>query len=395
MKKIKAFTLVELLVVIAIIGILIGLLLPAVQAAREAARRMECTNKLKQIALAQHMHHDSYDYLPAAMRQPTIQNMIKRAYSPYQTDWHYAEYWVGYTSWAIPTLPFIEKANLYEMAMKDIKDGIDAGTGWYIYQVGSGRISGQPVSTFCCPSDPRAKSSLGQYSPTSYRACRGDMVSGPWQETPRGAYQLGVAEGGEGPLKPVSFSEILDGTSNTVLLGESKIQKNTDAGVDLAGENYWKFPAKGGVSGASSPAIGRSTRPEICLAMAVDADGMLPEFKISNQLWRLPGVSFVLGAYTACINTILPPNSPFCASSSSFNDASPFATVGSYHSGGANVAMADGSVRFISETIDIGNKTDCNVYSETGGLYQKFIGKSLWGVWGAMGSINGGESSVP
>lgn len=113
----KGFTLVELLVVIAIIGILIGLLLPAVQAAREAARRMECTNKLKQMTLAVHNFYDSKGYLPSANFP------VKEKGIFYYGGWGTVSdrtstggvYWRQYMGYAYPLLPHLEQQAVYEM----------------------------------------------------------------------------------------------------------------------------------------------------------------------------------------------------------------------------------------------------------------------------------------
>ena len=98
-KRLNGFTLVELLVVIAIIGILVGLLLPAVQAAREAARRMQCTNNLKQIGLAMHNYHDTYRSFPIGHHFPGQGN---------GTGW----------TWTYSILPFIEQSSLYGQAQR-------------------------------------------------------------------------------------------------------------------------------------------------------------------------------------------------------------------------------------------------------------------------------------
>src|SRR5688500_16981590 len=95
-----AFTLVELLVVIAIIGVLVALLLPAVQAARESARRTQCLNNLKQLGIALHNYHDTFQILPAGMTfPPGDDGATSERYGP---------------NWIIRTLPFFEQQNLYE-----------------------------------------------------------------------------------------------------------------------------------------------------------------------------------------------------------------------------------------------------------------------------------------
>ncbi len=128
-----AFTLVELLVVIAIIGVMVGLLLPAVQAAREAARRMSCSNNMKQIGLGIQMYHDAYRYLPPLSF--TLQNsaLTNRP-----------------ASWIVRILPFIEQNAAYEQTRFDITDFSNrSGTNhsWRAYH-------GLNVTTLNCPSSP-------------------------------------------------------------------------------------------------------------------------------------------------------------------------------------------------------------------------------------------------
>ena len=126
-KRFNGFTLVELLVVIAIIGILVGLLLPAVQAAREAARRMQCQNNLKQIALACHNYHSAYKkFPPSALVDLSVDNTANNG------------------SWGVHgrILPFLEQGSVFE--------GIDTSIGWDNQDI----IDGLRISVYACPSDP-------------------------------------------------------------------------------------------------------------------------------------------------------------------------------------------------------------------------------------------------
>ncbi len=129
-----AFTLVELLVVIAIIGILVGLLLPAVQQAREAARRMQCTNNLKQMALAMHNYESSYKTFPTA-------NIVRQDGTLMRGD--------GWT-WHARILPMLEQIALYNRVSHVM--GTDAGTSTSPEQVLAGRTT--RLSVFQCPSHP-------------------------------------------------------------------------------------------------------------------------------------------------------------------------------------------------------------------------------------------------
>ena len=227
----KAFTLVELLVVIAIIGILIALLLPAVQAAREAARRMSCTNNMKQIGLALHMYHDTYKTLPAGWR----------GFDPSSGQPH----WFGLPGWAwsASILPFMEQAAIQDNLIDfdyPIADPVND----------EARVAGIPI--FRCPTD------VGE--PTFQLEGGGPSVGVPVTfpiEIATGNYMgaFGTIEfhdvcdsaspdfnGCEGNgifflNQQVRFRDITDGLSNTLAVGErsSKWAPSTWVGVVTGG----------------------------------------------------------------------------------------------------------------------------------------------------------------
>ena len=142
----QAFTLVELLVVIAIIGILVALLLPAVQAAREAARRVQCTNQVKQIALAWHLHHDVHKFFPSAGWGYKYMGDPDRGFGESQTG-----------SWAYSCLPFMEEQAVHRLGagITDLNDKKAALTV----------LSSTPIAGFYCPTVPAGR---GDAKPVQY-----------------------------------------------------------------------------------------------------------------------------------------------------------------------------------------------------------------------------------
>ncbi|MEM9186682.1 MAG: DUF1559 domain-containing protein [Planctomycetota bacterium] len=259
----RGFTLVELLVVIAIIGILVALLLPAVQAAREAARRMSCSNKLKQLALATLTYHDANKRFPTSVGQ-------------WEEEFDIQGEWIGPTGgsrqtsnggngwsgrgWVPEILPQIEEQAL--------RDALEPGfTGDFAIN-GNGRgmgrrdirdFVGRQLDALSCPSDASAALSNEQWhwpnifvGTTSYKGCIGDSII-PSNETPPGSTvgPLGDAVLNEnypyaaigsvnchnsaecnGILwrntyyKPVTLRKVTDGTSKTFLIGESVISQD-------------------------------------------------------------------------------------------------------------------------------------------------------------------------
>jgi|694.fasta_scaffold03064_4 prepilin-type N-terminal cleavage/methylation domain-containing protein/prepilin-type processing-associated H-X9-DG protein len=200
----RGFTLVELLVVIAIIGILVGLLLPAVQAAREAARRMQCSNNLKQIGLALHNHHDAFKALPPARGTLLIQIY------PNNPSW-WTPNPTTYRGWMCEILPYIEQNNL--------KDRMFAGWSAPFFNNYT-----TPVSTFACPSDGRTLNApaSGNGAPTSYLGVTG-WNSGGTSSANFNAQYFGPSDGVfnvNAVRKGVRFAEITDGLSNTLAVGE-------------------------------------------------------------------------------------------------------------------------------------------------------------------------------
>ena len=191
-RKVHGFTLVELLVVIAIIGIMVGLLLPAVQAAREAARRMQCQNHLKQVALAAHNYHSAFKRFPPSA---TID------LSTTSTG--------NNGSWGIHgrLLPFLEQGNLYEK--------VDLSVAWDDQMA----IDGLKIEVYACPSDPGSDQirDPGNGRPKLYPTNYG-FNFGTWF-----VFDPTTRKGGDGmfyPNKHLRFRDCLDGTSTTLLAGE-------------------------------------------------------------------------------------------------------------------------------------------------------------------------------
>lgn len=189
-----AFTLVELLVVIAIIGVLIGLLLPAVQAAREAARRVSCMNNMTQLGLALHHHEFSVENLPSGVINPD---------GPIRNEP------IGqHVSWVVQILPYIEQQNLFEHF------DIEAGA----YAPENSQARSRPIPTLMCPSFPGPAVITNDFQDTgkrigsnTYAGCYHDSES-PIDLDNNGLLFLN---------SKVRYSEILDGSSQTILVGET------------------------------------------------------------------------------------------------------------------------------------------------------------------------------
>ena len=335
-----AFTLVELLVVIAIIGILIALLLPAVQAAREAARRAQCTNNVKQLSLGFHNYHDVYKTFP---------RYCYRSYS--SSGW--CSHWEGFSAHSM-LLPYIEQEAVYDEVARLWRTSPDLHEGW---RTGTFQaIRRTRIPGFICPSDsPNSGADTGN---CSYPVCVGCNLG--WGGS--SADQNGVFGRGDNTWGERRIADITDGTSNTILVGEHRLGDH-DNNVYRPGDVVRGISFTAARSYPSGSVLYDVTLIA-AYGQACEA-GMDNHHSHGGREWIAP-----MPAQTV-FNTLAPPNwqFPTCQTcvGCGWMDSDGVFPARSYHPGGAVHGMADGSVSFVSETIDgqiyclMGNRRDGQV----------------------------------
>jgi prepilin-type N-terminal cleavage/methylation domain-containing protein/prepilin-type processing-associated H-X9-DG protein len=323
----RGFTLIELLVVIAIIGVLIALLVPAVQKVREASARASCSNNIKQLALACHAYHDTFRQMPYGRK---------------------FDNWDTYT-WSELVLPYIEQTSVYKgyiylnhMEWSENYPGPNGPIGNNAAQRESRHTV---ISTFLCPSD--GGPNTNEITSTdygmiraNYRACTGsgDMYGGPADSTagPWGVGVFGVVPFQTTDPKGIIFNvtgprtagvqlaAITDGSSNTVLLSEALSPDSSDGWGGPIGDILYGNMGGGLFTTTITP---NSSSPDRPIGPCPKDQGIL-SYKApcsslgGNAWWSRSAVGAYVGAR-------------------------------SQHSDGVNVAMADGSVRFVTDSIDL------------------------------------------
>jgi len=309
MKPSRAFTLVELLVVIAVIGVLVALLLPAVQSAREAARRVECANQLKQLALAAHGFNTAHRSFPPGLEQFEVSSPPR---------------YRG-TSLFTFLLPYIEQGTIladwdYDFPLRNTDGGLAAR-------------SATVLGLLLCPSDRIEENPIDvggrYYGMTSYGGNGGTRSFHPDFATCDGMFHTtGPASLPNPDQKPVTFSMVTDGTSNTVLFGE---RSHHDPNLETFVPVYWAESLKH--LGRWAAIGGRRRIGDVTMSAFAPINYQIPfDYEHRHQAEPPPASSSDFEIYE---------DRRQCA-------------FGSDHPGGANFALADGSVRFLEESLPQG-----------------------------------------
>jgi prepilin-type N-terminal cleavage/methylation domain-containing protein/prepilin-type processing-associated H-X9-DG protein len=305
----SAFTLIELLVVIAVIAILIGLLLPAVQKVRGAASRMKCQNNLKQIALALNNYHGAYDCFPTSRSMPNGQSFSAHS----------------------RLLPFLEQDNVYKT--------IDFSLPWS--NPANALACSTRVPSFLCPSDPMT-AIPATLAPTSYRANEGTSIVFGYGASDSSGVNASMPPP-NGPFfvnGPYKITDITDGSSNTAAFSEHLTGDFNQGQVTPNGDTF-------------EPGTYPSTADQ---AMA-DCQGA------TAQGYSNVGAPWLYGYHST---TVYYHASPPGWRSCMFPPQRISTTANSLHTNGVNVALCDGSVRFVTYAVSLGT-------------------------WRALGTRNGGD----
>jgi len=320
----RAFTLIELLVAIAIIAVLIGLLLPAVQKVREAASRLKCTNNLKQLGIALHNFHDTQEKLPYLTVPQTVVNSGS-------TD--LIQGW----SYHAQLLPYIEQQPI------DYSQKMFLGMPPWLNPVQVARVS-QVIPGLLCPSDSMKPIHPvgyfpGYYGPFNYVVCTGPGASNG-QHILEDTNETRLDTGGAFiPARQVRLTDVTDGTSNTMFMSEWTL----GTGVDVSAP-----PSKLDVRTASAVyrVMGATLSDANCLSWAnLPGPDSNP---INNYRSGMTGGIWFETGYGSSYQGYLQPNDP--RPSCQVRRAWWYAAR-SRHSGGVNVVLGDGSVRFVTDAV--------------------------------------------
>ena len=332
----RAFTLIELLVVIAIIAILIALLLPAVQQAREAARRTQCKNNLKQLGLAIHNYESTYSVFPPAGTRDVDFSVQARL------------------------LPYVEQQNLQKL-LDFTQPAFSGGFSAKVPNPLFASAFATPIPLFLCPSDPAPGQMTVINGSNSYTyGGLNYMVSfGSATQT-----NNDFSQRTDGPFyqySSVRFRDFTDGTSNTVVMSETVRSQGDD--TSFASGTFPPFPYRLTLNGSSGVNSGDLTATGAPWSSYVDGSNRIsnPDLSaawLSFSSWR-GGTSPALRgrgtswAFTGAINSMTNGyNTPNSHIPDLVTHWSGYFGPRSWHTGGANVVLGDGSVRFLSDSID-------------------------------------------
>jgi prepilin-type N-terminal cleavage/methylation domain-containing protein len=379
LRNVRGFTLVELLVVIAIIGILVGLLLPAVQAAREAARRMSCSNNIRQVGLAYLNYESAYKKFPPGFGGPAPGG------TGMDMDPNVGRVGINRWSGLLMVLPQMEQQALYtQLFTQPYRNQINNQqlNAWlWPWDMWNGNYLPwrTQVANIRCPSDP------GKMNPdatwfddgsarTNYVMCYGDTTQDnhhAWHPAAnRGMFQGRYQR---------RMSDATDGTAYTLLLGETGTTPSQNLGWN-AGKVRIQGSMAVSVGGMETGAGVRRCK------MTAIADRYVPGTNMGGH-WR--GIRWGDGHPSfSGFSTVLPPNSASCNAGAGDWDWGIF-SASSYHGSGVHVCFGDNNVRYIGNSVDAGDASRDPPLGIDGPRSNL---PSPYGAWGAMGSKDAGDT---